>query len=209
MKERSEPSGSSAARGVTTLRPLCNTQPQVTMMGGFDGPAKQGADNATIGAYVSGVLVRAMVCPATHEGADPCIPCRRLSGGGAGSTRSFTTALSARQIHSRHPARKRRWNSRTGCRASSPRSRLFCAQQPMFTRLSACPPLALGPWPSARRALCRLKRFPCDRINCFNYKAYANVGDGGRALACNNVWLFVSFLLMFGTIIGALSLFPC
>lgn len=47
--------------------------------------------------------------------------------------------------------------------------------------------------------------WPARRINCFNYNAYAPsaAGDGGQALACNNAWLFFSFLVMFGTIIAA------
>jgi hypothetical protein len=38
-------------------------------------------------------------------------------------------------------------------------------------------------------------------INCFNYSAYAT--QGAQAMSCNNAWLFISFLIMFGTIIAA------
>lgn len=40
-------------------------------------------------------------------------------------------------------------------------------------------------------------------INCFNYSAYTNTGDGGSAVACNNAWLFFSYLIMFGCIIAS------
>eukprot|EP01043_Picozoa_sp_COSAG02_P000689 COSAG02_NODE_13_length_57813_cov_14.298276_23_plen_182_part_00 len=40
-------------------------------------------------------------------------------------------------------------------------------------------------------------------INCFNYSAYTNTGDGGSAAACNNAWLFFSYLIMFGCIIAS------
>merc|ERR1719240_527021 len=116
------------------------------MMGGFDGPAKQGADNATIGAYVSGVLAaigwwcwidaviyNGTVCPINT----PEAPCEK------------------KEVE-------------------------FAYWLPGI-----------------------VATFGIVLINCFNYKAYANVGDGGRALACNNVWLFISFLLMFGTIIAS------
>ena len=39
-------------------------------------------------------------------------------------------------------------------------------------------------------------------INCFNYSAYTNTGDG-QAAACNNAWLFFSYLIMFGCIIAS------
>lgn len=39
-------------------------------------------------------------------------------------------------------------------------------------------------------------------INCFNYSAYTNTGDGNAA-ACNNAWLFFSYLIMFGCIIAS------
>lgn len=41
-------------------------------------------------------------------------------------------------------------------------------------------------------------------INCFNYSAYTNTGDGGSAAACNNAWLFFAYLCMFGCIIASI-----